>query len=225
VGAAEFDGKGRNLTAGFFERAGAVDFLGGMAQLFLDRELGSDAAAGFVFTEAACEESFELLFRFAPGYNDAIEFFVNTGFDEERGFDESGIADSGAVPQFKLAENDFGDTRVDDGVETVEFCAVGEDDGAELRAVDSSAGAGDGRAEFAEDFVVCGLSRLDELVREGVRVQNGEAEFAEHGSDGAFAAGDAAGEAKSKHDFKVTARGRLIAWQKILVKRGGCARL
>jgi hypothetical protein len=62
-------------------------------------------------------------------------------------------------------------------------------------------------------------------VRQGVRVEDGEAEFTEHGGDGAFAAGDAAGEAESKHVFQLTVRRLLIAWQKTLVKRGEGARL
>jgi hypothetical protein len=225
VDAAEFDGESRDLTTGFFEGSGTIDLFGGLAKLFLDRKLGGDAAARFVCTEAAREEAFELLFGFAPGHNSTVEFLVNAGFDEQRGFDEDGIAHSGAVPQFELAENDFGDTGVDDGVEAVEFYAVGEDDGTEFRAVYASAGASDRRAEFTEDFVVSGLARLDEFVRQGVRVQDGEAEFAEHGGDGAFAAGDAAGEAESKHVFQVTARRRSIAWQKTLVKRGEGERL
>jgi len=129
------------------------------------------------------------------------------------------------MPQLKLAENDFGDARVNDGVEAVKSSAVGEDDGAELSAVDASAGAGDRRAEFAENFVVTGLARLDELMRQGVRVEDRKAEFAEHGGDGAFAAGDAAGEAESNHVFQLTACRLLIAWQKTLVKRGEGARL
>jgi len=58
-----------------------------------------------------------------------------------------------------------------------------------------------GVAEFLEDFVVGGLAGLDELVGEGVGVEDGEAEFAEHGGDGRFfAAGDSTGEAESEHD-------------------------
>ena len=38
-----------DLPASFFERPGAVDFFSGEAQLFLDGELGIDAAEGFCF--------------------------------------------------------------------------------------------------------------------------------------------------------------------------------
>src|ERR1700688_266374 len=88
-----------------------------------------------------------------------------------------------------------------DGIHAVKLGAVREDNGAELGAVDVASSAGDRRAKLAEDFVVSGLTRLDQLVRQGVRVEDGENEFAEHGGDGAFAAGDAAGEAESKHVF------------------------
>ena len=128
--AAEFAGQRFDLAAGLFKRAGAVDLFGGEAQLFLDGELRSNAAAGFCFGEAASEEALKLLLRLAPGNHEAIQIFVNAGFDQERGFDEGGIAHAATLPFVELAEDDFGDARMDDGVEAIEFGAIVENDGA-----------------------------------------------------------------------------------------------
>ena len=127
---AELGSESFDLPAGFLERAGTVDLLGGEAQFFLDRKLGGDAAAGFGFREAASEEALDLLLRRAPGDHEAIQIFVNAGFDQERGFDEGGIAHAATLPFVELAEDDFGDARMDDGVEAIEFGAIVENDGA-----------------------------------------------------------------------------------------------
>src|SRR6266481_4155043 len=194
--------------AGFVEGAGAVDLIGGESKFLLDGELGGDAAAGFGFGEAASEESVELLLRLAPGDDKTVEIFVNAGFDEEGGFNEGGIAHALALPIVELTQDDFGDAGMDDGVEAVEAGIRGEDGG----------------PKFAEDFVVGGPAGFDEFVGEGVGIENGKAEFAEHGGNGAFAAGDASGKAKSKH-FLFRAPWRSIVWQKIWEKHGGGARL
>jgi hypothetical protein len=128
--ATELGGESFDLAARFLERAGTVDFLGGETQLFLDRKLGGNAAAGFCFGEAASEEALKLLLRLAPGNYEAIQIFVNAGFDQERGFDEGGIAHAATLPFVELAEDDFGDARMDDGVEAIEFGAIVENDGA-----------------------------------------------------------------------------------------------
>jgi len=80
------------------------------------------------------------------------------------------------------------------------------------------------RAEFLEDFVVGRQARLDEPMGQGVGVEDGEAHFAEHGGDGAFAAGDAAGE--SGRSMMVNYRALAsIALRKIWARRVGGARL
>src|SRR5882762_9161141 len=207
---AEFGGESFDLAASFLERAGTVDFLGGQTQFFLDGKLGGNAAAGFGFAEAAREEALELLFRRAPSHHEAVQVFVNAGFDQERGFDEGGVARAAPLPFLELTEDDFGDARMDDGVEAVESGAIGEDDGAELWTVNAAIGGHHPRAEFLEDFVVGRQARLDEPMGQGVGVEDGEAHFAEHGGDGAFAAGDAAGESESEHDGELSrAGGRL----------------
>ena len=120
------------MAAGFLERAGTVDLFGGEAEFFVDWKLSGDAAAGFGFAEAAREEALELLLRLAPGDDQAIQIFVNAGFDQQGGFDEGGVARAGTLPIVELTEDDRGDARMDDGVEAVEPGAVVKHDGAEL---------------------------------------------------------------------------------------------
>ncbi len=141
----------------------------------------------------------ELLLRLAPGNHQAIQFFVNTGFDQKGGFHQGGVAHAAPLPFLELTEDDLGDARMDDGVEAVELGAIVENDGAEFCAVNTAIGGEHPLAEFVEDLVVCRLAWFDELVSQGVGVEDGETHFAEHGGDGAFAAGDAAGEAESEH--------------------------
>ncbi len=150
--------------AGFVEGAGAVDLIGGESEFLLDGELGGDAAAGFGFGEAASEESVELLLRLAPGDDKAVEIFMNAGFDEEGGFNEGGIAHALALPIVELTQDDFGDARMDDGVEAGEAGAIVENDGAEFCAVNAAIRGEDGGPKFAEDFVVGGLAGFDEFV-------------------------------------------------------------
>src|SRR3989442_169422 len=64
-----------------------------------------------------------------------------------------------------------------------------------------------GDAATSFDFVVGGLAGPDELVGQGIGVEDGETHFAQHGGDGAFAAGDSTGEAESEHDRELSRRG------------------
>jgi hypothetical protein len=224
VAAAELGCEGFDLAAGFIERAGAIYFLGGKKEFFFDGELGGDAAAGFGFAKAASDETIELLLGCTPGDDEAIEILVDAGFDEQGGFDEDGVANTGAPPYFELAEDDFGDARVNDGIEAVEPGAIVENDGGKFAAVNAAVCGEYGLAEFLEDFCVRRLARLDEFVREGVGVEDGEAHFAQHSGYGAFAAGDASGESESEHIFPITAWSLLIELQKIVGRRGVSAR-
>jgi hypothetical protein len=196
---AELGGESLDLAAGFCERAGAVDFLGGETEFFLHGKLCGDAAEGFGFAEATSEEALELLLRLAPGDDQAVQIFVNAGFDEESGLDEGSVACASSFPFFELTEDDFCDARMDDGVEAVEPGAIGEDDGAKLCTVHAPIGGDHSLAEFLEDLTVGWLARFDELVGERVGVEDGEAHFAKHSGDGTLAAGNAAGETESEH--------------------------
>jgi hypothetical protein len=189
----EVGGEGFDLGASGVEGAGAIDGVSGVAQFFVEGKLGGDAAAGFDFAHAASEEAFELLSRSAEGDHESIEIFGEAGFDEQSGFDEDGVAKAGALPRVELQEHGLLDARMENGVEASEFAGVGEDDGGKFGAVDAAGSVGDIGAEFAKDFVVSRLAGFHQTVRDGVGVEYGEAEFAKHGSDGTFAAGDAAG--------------------------------
>src|SRR5712691_739952 len=199
--AAELGGERCNLSAGFFERARAVDFLGGVTQFFLDGKLGRDAAAGLRFGKAARNQAFQLLLGLAPRDDEAIELLVQAGFDEQRGFDERGVADSVPLPFVELPEDDVGDARVHDGVQAVELGPVGKNNVRELDPVDAPARIGDGRSELAQDLIVCGLAPFDQSVGQRIGVEDGEAHFAEHGGDGALSAGNSARESESEHFF------------------------
>src|SRR5260370_32273931 len=88
---------------------------------------------------------------------------------------------------------------MDDGVEAVQLGAVGEDNGAEVCAVHADTSGDHRLPKFLNDVAVSGLARLDELMSEGVGVQDRESHFAQHGGHGAFAAGDSTSEAESEH--------------------------
>src|SRR5205814_262357 len=127
-------------------------------QLFLDRKLRGHAAERFGFTEAPREEALELLLRRAPGDHQPIEFFVNAGFDDQRGFDESRIANAASPPGLELAENNFGDSRVHDGVEAIELGLIREDNRAKLCAVHAPRRIDDRTTKFLNDSIVGGLA-------------------------------------------------------------------
>jgi hypothetical protein len=194
-----------DLQAGLFKRARAIDFIGGQAELFFDGKLGGDAAAGFGFAEASRDEAHELLLRRAPGDYQTIQIFMDAGLDEQRSFDKSRVAHATSLPFVELMENDLGDAGMDYGVEAVESGAILKDDGAELCAVDAAIGSQHGLAEFLSDLGVGWLTGLDELVGEGVGVEDGESQIAQHSSDGAFAAGNSTGKAKAEHFFLIIA--------------------
>ena len=110
----EIHGESLNLGAGFIERAGAIDGVGGALEFFFERKLGGDAAAGFCFAHAASAEAFELLLWRTPGDDEAVEPCGHAGFDEQGGFDEDGAVSAAFFPVFELAENDLVNARMKD---------------------------------------------------------------------------------------------------------------
>lgn len=188
-----------HLLTGLFEGAGAVDFLRGVTQFPCYGHLRGDAAAGFVFAHAARRQALQLLLGAAPRNHESIKMFVHAGLDEQRRFDKRGVMRPVALPFVELAQNRFGDTRVDDGVQAREFRAICEYQSSKLGAVHPCLAVGDRWTKFAEDLFVGGLARLKEFVRERVGVKNGETQFPQHGRDRALAAGDAASQSKSQH--------------------------
>ncbi len=133
------------------------------------------------------------------------------GLDDQRRFDEGSVASSVALPLLELTKQRSFDTRVDNGVEAIELGAIREDNCGELGAVDAAICADDGKAKFAGNFVVGGLAGLDQFVRKGIGVEDGEAKLTEQRSNSALAAGDAAGEAKSEHGDGLSRNGRRLS--------------
>jgi hypothetical protein len=193
--------QGFHLTASFFESPGAVDGIGSVAKFFGDGELCVDASASVEIRKAARAEALHLLLGSAPGNYKAVEIFGEAGFDEQGSFYKGGVANSALLPSFKLFGDGCADAGMQDGIEAIEFGAVGEDDRGEFGAVDAAVRCGDARAKFLENFFVSGLTWLGETVAEGIRVENGETHFAQHGSDRTFAAGDSSGEAEFQHEI------------------------
>src|SRR5260370_24327679 len=76
--------QGFDLTAGFFERAGTVNFLGRITQFFGHGKLHGYAAARLVFTETASAEAFELLLWFASSCHEAVQLLVYARLDGPR---------------------------------------------------------------------------------------------------------------------------------------------
>ena len=111
---AKIRGESLDVDAGFIERAGAIDGVGGALEFFFERKLGGDAVAGFGFAHAAGVEAFELLFRPAPGHNQTVELCGHAGFDEQGCFDEGRGVSATLLPVFELAKNDLVNARMKD---------------------------------------------------------------------------------------------------------------
>ncbi len=152
------------MEARLFEGAGAVNRFSGVPKLFTNRQLSGDAPASFRFAEATHEEAFELLLGFTPGHNEAIEFLFHAGFDEKRSLNESGVARAVSFPFVELAEHNYLDPGVDDGVQPIELGAVGENNRRKFAAVNVAAGIHDRGPEFPQNFVVRWLAGFDEFV-------------------------------------------------------------
>jgi hypothetical protein len=162
--------------------------------------LGGYAAARFGFSETSSEEAFKLLLGAAPGHNQTVQALVETCFDDQGRFREGGIADACAFPFEELMSDNFRDAGMNDGVQKIELCPVSEDNGAEFGAVHAARGIENRRAKFANDVCIRRLAWLNQFVRKGIRIEDGEAEIAEHDGDGALAAGDSTGEAEFEHE-------------------------
>lgn len=172
---------------------GTVDGFGGPGEFFIERQLRGKPLPDFAFAHSPGEQTGELLFGAAPGDDQAFEMAGETGFDEQRCFDENRVANAGALPLFELAEHDLFHGRMKNGVELSELAGIGKDDGSEPGAIDAAGGVGEVRAKFAKNFLVSGLAGLDEFVGYGIRIENRKTHFAQHSGDGALAAGDATG--------------------------------
>ena len=218
----EFGGEGGDLAACLVERAGAIDFFGGEAEFFGDGELRGDALASFCFGKAASMEALDLLLGAAPSDYETIQFWKVTGFDQEGRLDEGDVASAAAGPFVQLLLNGFFDAWVNNSVQASELFIVRKSYGSELGAIDAAPETENFRTELTQDFVVGGLTTLEESVREGIGVEDREAHLAKHGGDGAFAAGYSAGQTHAEHAC-VSGHWRCGAW--LVTWRGGDERL
>ena len=158
-----------------------------------------------------------MLFRTTPCDDQAIQFWKITSFDEEGSLDECRVASAVAGPIIELLLNGFFDAGMNDGVEASQLLLVSKDYGGELGAIDAAAKTENFGSELAQDVIISRLARLKKRVREGIGVENGEAHFAEHGGDGAFAAGDSAGQAHAEHasvsgHWQCAERRKFVGW-------------
>jgi hypothetical protein len=149
------------LVPRFFQRTGAIDLFGCVAQLFFDGKLRCDAAAGICVAQPAGTEAFELLLGAAPGDHEPVQFFVKASFHQERCLNKRSVAGSIARPLIELPMRGRFHTRMSNGVEAIELGAVGEYSGCQFSAIDVTVGLENSGAKFAHDFVVSGLAGLN----------------------------------------------------------------
>src|SRR5579885_726549 len=196
---AELGSQRFDLPAGEVERAGAVDFLRCMPKFLLEGKLRGDAAKSVFAAHAPLFEALELLLGTAPDNHEAVELLVISGFDQESGFNENRIADAFALPFVHFTMKGLFDAGMNDDVQASQLGGIRKHLGAKLAAVDAAPCAEDSRTKFAEDFVIRGLARLNEVMRQAVRVDQAEAQFAKYGGDSTLAARDAPGKAYAEH--------------------------
>ena len=186
-------GQSGNLRLRVFARAGRVDCVGGVFQFFIVGELKRHAAPRFGFSEAACDETLDLLFGLAPNDDESVEAFVNARFDEQSGFDENGITGIFFLPHCELQAHGIFDARVKNGIQLRKFSGVSENDRAEFFSIDRFVRTQDLISEFLHDRFVGRLAGLEEFVAELVSVENAKVHFTQAGRDETLAAGDSSG--------------------------------
>lgn len=187
------------LRAGCFAAALVVDDVGCDGDFFFERHLGIDTLLGFGSGDVvACEQAFDLGFAVDGDDDQAIEEAVNFVFDQEGSIvDDEGMAL--VCGGLRFLHHGLCNTRVRNGVEFQAKRGVGEYFLAERGAVQAAAFVEDLGAKGLDDFVERGLAGFDDLARDLVGVDDVDAEFAEHGCDGGFAAGDSAGKSHDDH--------------------------
>jgi len=173
--------------------SGRIDCVSSVFEFFIAGHLKRDAAARFGFSEAARDETLELLFASAPNDDEAIQAFVHACLDKERCFDENGIARVFLFPLCELRTHGFFDAGMKNGIQLYEFLWVGEDDCAEFFAVDGFVRPQNFVAEFFYDWFVGRLIVLEEFVAELIGVENAKVHFTQAGRDKTLAAGDSSG--------------------------------
>lgn|SRR5690348_2053024 len=74
-----------HLLFGVLDGLRAIDEVIGEAALFVERELRGNAALGIFARAAAAHQARELLVACAPRNGEAVESFIEAGFDMQRG--------------------------------------------------------------------------------------------------------------------------------------------
>ena len=144
----------------------------------------------------ALHDARNLRFARHAGDPDGVKPIRHTALIEQRHVGEHDGMRRGEVVE--VVANLCEDHRVEQAVEPLALGVVGEDDGRERGAVEDAA-VKDGVAEGLPKRGQGASSRRCDGAGDGVRIDDGAAELAQHRGDGRFAAGDGAGQS----DFHV----------------------
>src|ERR1700737_1674971 len=93
----------------------------------------------------------------------------------------------------------FYNARVHNGVQASQLGTFGENNRRKLRAIDAASLIGEGRAEFRQNFILRGIARLHQLVRQRIGIKHAETKLAQHRRNGALAAGNSSGQPDAQH--------------------------
>ena len=192
--------KGANLFFGVFDGLRAIDQIVGEEALFVERELRGNAALGLFSRAAAVHQAGELLVTRAPSDGKAVESFMETGFNVQRGYND---CDAGSfLGQVRQTAGDFAqNVRMSERVQARQFLRVGKNNFAQFFAVDFSLRVQNLRAELFHDFSRYRMRGFQKLVSDEVGFDDHTAELLKDARDYGFAAGDSAGEADGQHEL------------------------
>ncbi len=160
--------------------------------------LGVDAQDGVCFAQTAgLHEATDLGCTRRGDDPDGIAVGGPAGFDEFDGVDDGDGGYGGAATGegCQPVEDVLTDDGVDEVLEACELDRIGKHDGTEGFAVEGAVGKEDARAESRHDGVVDRLAGLLQVAGDGVGVDGVDPRVGEGLDDGAFAAGDIAGQA------------------------------
>src|SRR5262245_26822166 len=89
---------------------------------------------------------------------------------------------------------------------------LAEDDVAESGSIDGSIGRQNSRPELLHHGCIHCLTRLEQMMCDLIRIEDGATQLAEHGPNGTFARCDSAGQADPKHHSPRRMRAALIVF-------------
>lgn len=137
----------------FPDGAGAIDHVIGKAAFFVEGKLRSDTALGLFEREATIQQSRDLLLARAPCDGEAIERFVVTAFDVQRGDHYSDSRTVSLSDIRKLAGDLFEHRRMGQRVEAHELFGISKYDFAEPGTVDCAVCIENLRAKLGDDLL------------------------------------------------------------------------